>query len=424
MADRLEQRQRELQRTTQRLATLRSIDKTILAARSIEDTFRVALAGLCDLGSYRGASVVLIDEGSGEVVLAATDASDGAEMRPGSRFPVEDLGAGLEAVRGGEPYLVDDLSVVPDLPPVLRRLAGTGSRSFVAFPMLFEGRVIGALSLASGDPGAFGPEDVEVGVEVAGQLAIAVIQERLRSAQERHRGELERLVEHLQRTDAQRRRLLSRLVTAQEAERSRIAADLHDDPVQAMTAVGIRLEILKGRIHDPALIESVDTLQEAVGGAVGRLRQLLVELRPPILEGAGLVPTLRASLDAAVEDFVDAYELLDEVSTEPSVETQVIAYRIAQEALANIRKHARANEVRVELESRDHGLRVCIEDDGVGFASAEAPESRPGHLGLTIMRERAELAGGWLQVRSSPGAGTSVEFWLPPEGATESLSEG
>jgi signal transduction histidine kinase len=213
-------------------------------------------------------------------------------------------------------------------------------------------------------------------------------------------------------------------VTAQEAERSRIAADIHDDPVQLMTAIEIRLEGLKGRVGSPELVEYVGSLQEAISASIGRLRALMFELRPPVLQSEGLAQTLRASLEAAAADFVDAYELLDGLSTEPPVETRVIAYRIAQEALANIRKHAQANQVRVELESRDHGLRVCIEDDGVGFSPAVAHESRPGHLGLTIMRERAELAGGWLEVHSSPGGGTSVEFWLPPEGALEFFSPG
>src|SRR5439155_7718736 len=94
-------------------------------------------------------------------------------------------------------------------------------------------------------------------------------------------------------------------------------------------------------------------------------------------------------------------------------ETRLILYRIAQEALANVRKHAEAHRVSVTVEPSDGGYLVRIEDDGVGFDPASLEGSRPGHLGLTAMKERAEMSGGWCRVTSQPGRGTKVEFWMP-----------
>lgn len=91
----------------------------------------------------------------------------------------------------------------------------------------------------------------------------------------------------------------------------------------------------------------------------------------------------------------------------------MILYRITQEALANVRKHAQASKVSVVLEEQDGGYLVGVEDDGVGFAPPEVLRSAPGHLGLSAMREGAEMVGGRCTVRSAPGSGTCVEFWLP-----------
>jgi signal transduction histidine kinase len=94
----------------------------------------------------------------------------------------------------------------------------------------------------------------------------------------------------------------------------------------------------------------------------------------------------------------------------------VIVYRIIQEALANVRKHARARRVAAHLESSDGGYRVRVSDDGRGFSAEQLARAIPGNFGLTSMRERAEMAGGWWRVGGRPGGGTEVEFWVPEPG--------
>jgi PAS domain S-box-containing protein len=226
-------------------------------------------------------------------------------------------------------------------------------------------------------------------------------------------------LETLKRVDQNRRALLRRLVHAQEEERRAIASDIHDDSIQAMFAVGLRLFALRTALHDPAQIEQVDRLQQNVQESTDRLRHLLFELRPAALDEGGLPAALRQYLEAMKQEDKIEVELRTALERTPASETQVVAYRIAQEALANVRKHARARRVECAVSAENDGVLTRIVDDGAGFDSSHNG-SAPGHLGLVAMRERAEMAGGWFRITSSAGQGCVVEFWIPDsvEGVT------
>jgi PAS domain S-box-containing protein len=223
---------------------------------------------------------------------------------------------------------------------------------------------------------------------------------------------LRQSVETLKQVDQNRRALLRRLVHAQEEERRAIASDIHDDSIQSMFAVGLRLFALREALHDSAQIEQVDRLQQNVQQSTDRLRHLLFELRPAALDEGGLPAALRQYLDAMRQETGIEVELATVLDRNPASETQVIAYRIAQEALANVRKHARARRVECAVSAVDDGILTRIIDDGVGFDGSHNG-SVPGHLGLIAMRERAEMAGGWFRITSSAGNGCVVEYWIP-----------
>jgi len=209
-----------------------------------------------------------------------------------------------------------------------------------------------------------------------------------------------------------REALLRSLVAAQEEERRRIAADIHDDSVQKMTAVGLRLEALRRRMGDAEDPAAVETLIDTVGAAIARLRHLLFELRPPALDREGLGAALRQYLDETQREAGLSVALENRLLEEPPHEIRAIAYRIAQEAVTNALRHAAGTQVDVLVESRDGGVLVRVRDDGVGMPHGVVGQSA-GHLGIRTMRERAELAGGWFRVDTSPGQGTVVSFWLP-----------
>jgi PAS domain S-box-containing protein len=230
---------------------------------------------------------------------------------------------------------------------------------------------------------------------------------------QRAEAELQESLDVLRETMRQRQALLVRLQRAQEEERERIAGDIHDDSIQVMAAVGMRLSILRRRLVDPGQRRAVDQLEETVQQAIGRLRHLLFELRPPALDREGLASALRLYLEAMREESGTQAVLTDRLGQEPPIDARVALYRVAQEALANVRKHAKARNVEVLLDQRDGGVCVRIRDDGRGFSPDDAERHRPGHLGLSAMRERTQTMGGWFRLESAPGSGTTVEFWMP-----------
>jgi signal transduction histidine kinase len=228
--------------------------------------------------------------------------------------------------------------------------------------------------------------------------------------------ELRHVIGNLEEIDEQRQRLLEHVVRVAEEERTRIAHDIHDDPVQKMVALKMRLEMLRRQHPDLA---DVDESLEVMKLTIKSMRTLLFDLSPPTLEEEGLGSALtyllensNSSFDWSIED--------DEMDEEPSVRTSLILYRIAQEAFANARKHAKARQVRVTLDRRDGGTLMQIVDDGVGFKPQDAVIAAPGHLGLAAIRERAEMAGGWTTLWSLPGQGTTLDVWLPDEGTDPS----
>ncbi|WP_406830046.1 PAS domain S-box protein [Pedococcus sp. KACC 23699] len=217
----------------------------------------------------------------------------------------------------------------------------------------------------------------------------------------------------------QRTALLTRLVDAQDVERARIAADVHDDPVQAVAAVDLRMGLLRRRLREraPDLLPELDGLQETVSGATDRLRSLLFDLEPPNLAEGGLA----GALTRAIDEIFEGTGLRGRVdgSAEPAMPeaTRAVAYRIAKEALVNALKHAQAHEVVVTVTGVDGGLQVDVHDDGVGPQQALLG-SAPGHRGISGMRDRATLAGGRCTIGDSPRGGTLVSLWLPGPGAT------
>jgi PAS domain S-box-containing protein len=223
--------------------------------------------------------------------------------------------------------------------------------------------------------------------------------------------QLRQSLEMLRRTMDERRALLERLEAAQEEERRRIAAGIHDESVQTITAADLRVQALRLAVDSAELAEELDEVHAMLRDAVGGLRQLLFELRPPVLDHEGLGATIRQYLEAEERP---ASVLRDALGSEPPPELRAVLFRIAQEAVTNARKHANASTIEVTVASEDGGIRMRIADDGAGFeASTVAEPPRPGHIGLPTLFERAEMVGGRCTVQTAPGRGTVVDCWVP-----------
>jgi signal transduction histidine kinase len=225
--------------------------------------------------------------------------------------------------------------------------------------------------------------------------------------------------EDIERREGQQAALLAQLVAAEEETRRRIAADIHDDTAQAVAAAALRIDALVGDLSDPVARETASNARQALVEANKRLRRLLFELRPPALDEAGLAAALESFLiDGFSDDGVD-WRVENRLSDEPSPEMRAILYRVALEALTNVRRHARASVVEVVLERRGVGVAVRVHDNGRGF-DPPAPDAtvEHGHIGIVTMRERAEAAGGRFVLESMPGGGTTVDFWMPEPNGT------
>lgn len=226
---------------------------------------------------------------------------------------------------------------------------------------------------------------------------------------------LGRGLEILTSEDRDHEALLQHLIRAREVERARIAAQIHDATIEMMTAASLRLHQLRFRLGDQAARQVLENFEEALSLSLSHLHRLIFDLRPPGLEHGSLGAALRVYLEQMHSDTGIAYRLDDRLSAHAPDGAALLIYANVREALANVRKHARANTVAVELLDVEDDCLIRIVDDGVGYNPADV-EDRPGHLGLVLMRERAELGGGWCRIESSPGAGTIVEFWIAPGG--------
>lgn len=237
----------------------------------------------------------------------------------------------------------------------------------------------------------------------------------VRDTTERRRAEdeLRQTLETLRKTDLERKRLLDGLASAQEDERRRIASDIHDDIIQVLSAVSMRAFVVKEALADPEEAAIFEDFEQTVSLATARCRLLMFELLPPILSRDGLSPALKLYLDEAAGTAGFEYTLDNRVDPDLPPELRIIVYRIVQEAVSNVRKHAKASLVEVSLRRDAGGVHVAVADDGAGFRPEDPSLARPGHLGMTAIRDRAALVGGWSRVSSEPGQGTRVEFWVP-----------
>lgn len=227
------------------------------------------------------------------------------------------------------------------------------------------------------------------------------------------------LYEQAQHREALRGEMLRQIVAAQENERQRIARELHDGPGQTLTGLGLGLAAVAARLQtNPAIAaQQLAELRELNATTLQELRDIIVDLRPSLLDDLGLVAALRSQVqqteqrtDASIELVINGHRR----RLEPQLET--IVFRIVQEALSNIIKHAQANNVIVQLTYSDAALDVAIEDDGCGFdvtSKLEPVTQRRNGWGLLGIRERVALATGSCTIESQSGAGTRIDVHLP-----------
>jgi signal transduction histidine kinase len=218
----------------------------------------------------------------------------------------------------------------------------------------------------------------------------------------------------LSEKEAARQLLLESLVSAQEDERNRLARELHDRAGQSLTHILVRLKAVERKSNQPEIKESLNSLLEIVSNTIDQVRDLSYRLRPPALEEFGLSAAVKSLVDQMASEAGIQVECGCQLEKSLSTQVEVMLYRIAQEGLTNVIRHARANLIEVTLSEQSQQIYLSIEDDGIGFDPAQLPiDPHNRHLGLISMNERAELIGGTFHLFSAPGKGTKLEVFVP-----------
>jgi signal transduction histidine kinase len=263
-------------------------------------------------------------------------------------------------------------------------------RTVFCTPLLVEEQVYGGLALYYGEDRIFTQDEVTLALTLTNQASLAITNERLKG--------------HAQEA-------------AVAAERNRLARDLHDAVTQTLFSTSLIAEVLpKIWEKDPAQGEArLAELQQLTRGALGEMRTLLMELRPAAFQDADPVELFKHLIDAFSGR--TGIQVTVEIDPDPEcslpVEVKSVFYRVAQEGLNNILKHADASQVWFRFGCDTEAVTLSISDDGQGFRQEDVPA---GHLGLGIMAERAESIGAVLTLASRPGEGTTLRLvWQPAE---------
>ncbi len=294
------------------------------------------------------------------------------------------------------------LSDMPLTPDEQRLLMCTQERVWI--PLLGRDTLLGILILGPKQcEDTFGPQDFEILGVVTRQASITIQNTILLLELQQRAGDVERLHQELLR--------------AREEERKRLARELHDEIMQ--TLVGLNYGLSKLDTHHAVSEDNgqVSKLQLQLHQIMGDLRRICKELRPPALDSLGLVSALRSLLREIEAESNVPIELVVDGDKETKIpeELEICVFRVLQEALTNIQKHAHATRVSVRLIIDPAEVRLCVEDDGHGFTvPAKLSQFMDiGHFGLVGMRERLDLVGGKLNLASTSGHGTCLEAWVP-----------
>jgi len=401
MTAQLDATQRAILRRHRELAALNAVANVVNTPAPLAETLDRSLRALLDLLDLPAGWVFLFDRHNERVQLTSWV---GLPMEIGARK----MESGLRdcpcttALRDRQAVVVTSLSEQCPL-----RAAKLGDHRQVGahatIPILVHSQVLGLLTVASADVEAFSPDEVKLLEAIGQQLGVAV--------------ENARLWDDLREKERVRGQLLEKVIGAQEEERKRIARELHDDTGQAITSLMVGLRAASDAV-EPATRARLEPLRDIAAQSLDSVKRLARELRPALLDDLGLTAALerytasyRANFGLSVDLQVTGFRNGDRLSPQ----TELALYRIIQEALTNIAKHASAKNVSIVVERKPRSMITIIEDDGCGFDAHAVlePAQDENKLGLHGMRERAELLGGRLQIESAVGSGSSVFVEIP-----------
>ncbi len=404
MTNDLERSREELLRRMRELGTLTTTAIAISAGQSLPDILQTALEKVLEVMGLRAGWIFLTDEqstaGRDHVQLTLIVQSG---LSP--TFAAEEAGRELgqcvcgQVLQNGHPLIMRDIHrECPRLSPAVIEAEGLACHASV--PLVARDRVVGVMNVASSNAREFTPEEIGLLASVGRQIGVAV--------------ENARLWDEAKEKEVLRSQFVEKIIAAQEAERKRLARELHDEASQTLTALSLGLRTLQESknltANESRLVENLKSLTT---GLMSELHRLALQLRPSALDRVGLVGALEQYVREVRHhyglDIQFETEKMDGMSLPPEIEISL--YRIVQEALTNVARHAEATHAAVLVQVRDGNVVATVEDDGKGFDPGRAAQK--GRLGLFGMQERAAMLGGSVIVESAEGAGTTIFVQIP-----------
>jgi len=389
-----EHEKRLRQEAISRLRTINAISTSVTRSLDREEILRSALDKMLEATQTEMGGIFLIDQMAHGLTLtihrgAPVALADAMKQRP--------LTEGLSGwvARMGKPRIVADLPQEQQWESSL--FGQAGARSLIAAPLMSRSRVMGAIELTHPQPGRFTADDMELLASVGNAIGVAIENAFLC---------------HNIRYYAQQ------VTRAQEDERARIARELHDDTIQSLVVLSRQIEALARNDTDRPETEkqNLRQLQEITDGIIEGVRRFSRDLRPPTLDDLGLLPTLE-SLAASLTEQAGILTRLFVVGEKRRLapETELVLFRIAQEALNNVKKHAEATQATITVKFAEDTVEMTVQDNGKGFNLNLPVEELAvsGHLGLIGMRERARLLGGHLSIQTQPQRGAKITITAP-----------
>jgi PAS domain S-box-containing protein len=386
----------------ERMRLLHKIDQAVLEAGSVEEIGQVTLTLLQEYVRCASGCVILFDfERKIASLLACARAAPSGFCA--DREIALHCSEYLESLRAGQPFLLEDIAAENELCPIGEMLLADGFRFFLSVPLLTKDGLIGSLNLLDFSPRNLLPEQITFIRQAAPFLAVAIHGTNLLSSLNRQKEEL--------------RALSQRLADAEETERRRLASELHDEAGQNLSALAINLDILKKQLprQNAAAQKRLDDSIVLIDRLTAQIRTVMAELRPPVIDDYGLL----ASIQWLADRFMARTEIPvlvhgREARPRLSSAKEIALFRVTQEALNNIAKHAQAATVDIELSQVDKSVHLTIRDNGKGFDRNDPKTSDTlQHWGLLSMRERVEAFSGQFSLDSAPGAGTTITVEMP-----------
>jgi PAS domain S-box-containing protein len=393
---------------------LSQVNETIVRAQDQETLFRQVCRIMMETGDFLLAWVGLVDRET-RLLKAATQFDLMDEYLQNLTIPLDDIPEGRgptgTAVREGRFDVCHDIAADPRMAPWREQALVRGFRSSAAFPLRVGAKIVGALTVYAGRPKFFTEDEIALLESLADDLAFAL--DFMDREARRHRAEAA-----LRESEERLRHLASQLLHAQERERHRLALELHDDLGQSLMVLKMQIRGIE-KMLTPAqwqIKQQCDQTLAYLTGVVDNVRRLSRDLRPSILEDLGLP----AALQVLADEFGKYYEVelsldMDDIGDLFSREEEINIYRIFQECLTNIAKHARASRVAITIKRHDGRVAFRVEDNGRGFDLERALTADPPSrgLGLSALEERVHMLGGALEIRSEADRGTTIAFAVP-----------